>query len=170
MNAGQPVRTPTTVKHMMEAFGVPHAKVDIILANGESAGFNRILREDNPRYQEVGKTKNENGELFYMWGADAGAAAQFVDPKFQYAPVTFYFKDHRGGSREEEKCPFCKLHISHLCFTHRFPHNLKSINQPVRFAIRGDILSGNFALLATMPQRGRNPLRAPITGEDEIRN
>jgi hypothetical protein len=45
MNAGQPVRTPTTVKHMMEAFGVPHAKVDMILANGESAGFNRILRE-----------------------------------------------------------------------------------------------------------------------------
>ncbi|MFM0027295.1 efflux RND transporter permease subunit [Paraburkholderia madseniana] len=59
---------------------------------------NRILREDNPRYQEFGKTKNENGELFYMWGADAGESAQFVDPKFQYAPVTFYFKDHRGGS------------------------------------------------------------------------
>jgi uncharacterized protein len=59
---------------------------------------NRIMREDNPRYQEFGKTKNENGELFYMWRADAGQSAQFVDPKFQYAPVTFEFKDHRGGS------------------------------------------------------------------------
>lgn len=59
---------------------------------------NRVLHEDNPRYQEFGKTKNENGELFYMWGADAGVSAQFVDPKFQYAPVTFYFKDHRGDS------------------------------------------------------------------------
>ena len=40
----------------------------------------------------------------------------------------------------------------------------------IRFAITGDILSGNYAVLATMAQRGRNPLRAPITGEDEIRN
>jgi hypothetical protein len=40
----------------------------------------------------------------------------------------------------------------------------------IRFAITGDILSGNYAVLATMPQRGRNPLRARITGEDEIRN
>jgi hypothetical protein len=40
----------------------------------------------------------------------------------------------------------------------------------IRFAITGDILSGNYAVLATMPQRGRNPLRARITGEDKIRN
>jgi hypothetical protein len=52
----------------------------------------------------------------------------------------------------------------------RFAHILKSINQPVRFAIRRTILSGNYALLATMPQRGRNSLRARITGEDQIRN
>jgi hypothetical protein len=55
-------------------------------------------------------------------------------------------------------------------FADRFAHNLKSIDQPVRFAISGEILLGNCALLATMPQRGRNPLRARITGEDELRN
>jgi hypothetical protein len=59
---------------------------------------NRVLREDNPRYHEFGRTKSENGELLYMWGADAGDAARFTDPKFEYAPVTFYFKDHRGTS------------------------------------------------------------------------
>src|ERR1700730_6209053 len=55
-------------------------------------------------------------------------------------------------------------------FANRFAHNMKSTDQPVRFAISGEILSGNYALLATMPQRGRHPLRARITGEDEIRN
>jgi hypothetical protein len=34
-----------TVKHVMEAFGVPHTEVELILINGESAGFDRILRE-----------------------------------------------------------------------------------------------------------------------------
>jgi hypothetical protein len=59
---------------------------------------NRILREDNPRYHEFGKTRNENGELLYMWAPDAGEASRFMDPKAQLAPVTFYFKDHRGES------------------------------------------------------------------------
>jgi len=40
----------------------------------------------------------------------------------------------------------------------------------VRFAIRGRTLSGNYALLATVPQRRHNPFRARITGEDEIHN
>jgi uncharacterized protein len=34
-----------TVKHMIEALGVPHTEVELILINGESAGFGRILRE-----------------------------------------------------------------------------------------------------------------------------
>src|SRR4029077_15462825 len=55
-------------------------------------------------------------------------------------------------------------------FIDRFAHNLKSMDPPVRLATRGDTLSGDHALLATIPQRGRNPLRAGITGEDEIGN
>jgi hypothetical protein len=55
-------------------------------------------------------------------------------------------------------------------FIDRFARNLKSTNPPVRWATRGETFSGNYALLATMPQRGRNPFRARITGEDEIRN
>jgi hypothetical protein len=34
-----------TVRHMMEALGVPHTEVELILINGESAGFDRLLRE-----------------------------------------------------------------------------------------------------------------------------
>jgi uncharacterized protein with PIN domain len=36
-----------TTKHMIEALGVPHTEVEFILLNGESVGFNRILRQDD---------------------------------------------------------------------------------------------------------------------------
>lgn len=37
-----------TVKHMIEALGVPHTEVELILVNGASVGFNRLL-EDGDR-------------------------------------------------------------------------------------------------------------------------
>jgi uncharacterized protein len=37
-----------TTKHMIEALGVPHTEVELILVNGESVGFGRIL-EDGDR-------------------------------------------------------------------------------------------------------------------------
>jgi uncharacterized protein len=32
-----------TTKHMIEALGVPHTEVELVLVNGESAGFDRVL-------------------------------------------------------------------------------------------------------------------------------
>ncbi|WP_374565991.1 Mut7-C RNAse domain-containing protein [Ideonella sp.] len=32
-----------TVKHMIEALGVPHTEVELVLVNGESVGFDRLL-------------------------------------------------------------------------------------------------------------------------------
>lgn len=37
-----------TTKHMIEALGVPHTEVELVLVNGESVGFNRLL-EDGDR-------------------------------------------------------------------------------------------------------------------------
>lgn len=34
-----------TTKHMIEALGVPHTEVELILVNGESAGFDRMLAD-----------------------------------------------------------------------------------------------------------------------------
>ena len=34
-----------TTKHMIEAFGVPHTEVELVLVNGESVGFDQILRD-----------------------------------------------------------------------------------------------------------------------------
>jgi uncharacterized protein with PIN domain len=40
-----PCARAATTKHMIEALGVPHTEVELILVNGESADFNRILQD-----------------------------------------------------------------------------------------------------------------------------
>jgi len=39
--------TPPAVKDSIEALGVPHPEVDLILANGESVGFGYLLKEND---------------------------------------------------------------------------------------------------------------------------
>lgn len=60
----------------------------------------RVLNENNPRYQELGRTAQENGELMYMFvsGSDPGDMARFTDVQAQDASVTFNFRDHQGES------------------------------------------------------------------------
>lgn len=40
-----PCARAATTKHMIEALGVPHTEVELVLVNGESVGFDRILRD-----------------------------------------------------------------------------------------------------------------------------
>jgi uncharacterized protein with PIN domain len=40
-----PCAREATVKHMIEALGVPHTEVELVLVNGESSGFGHLLRE-----------------------------------------------------------------------------------------------------------------------------
>lgn len=45
-----------TVKHMIEALGVPHTEVELVLVNGESSAFDRLLRDGDrvsvyPRFE-----------------------------------------------------------------------------------------------------------------------
>jgi uncharacterized protein with PIN domain len=46
---GHPITTPcarmATAKHMIEALGVPHTEVELVLVNGESAGLDLLLEE-----------------------------------------------------------------------------------------------------------------------------
>ena len=39
----QPLVTPTSAKDFIEGFGVPHTEIDLILINGVSAGFDRLV-------------------------------------------------------------------------------------------------------------------------------
>ena len=40
-----PCARNATTKHMIEALGVPHTEVEVILVNGQAAGFDRLLHE-----------------------------------------------------------------------------------------------------------------------------
>lgn len=42
-----PCARGATTKHMIEALGVPHTEVELILVNGESVGFDRLLLESD---------------------------------------------------------------------------------------------------------------------------
>ncbi len=59
---------------------------------------NRVIREGNPRYQELGGDAIHNGELLHLLvsGADPGDINRFVDPEAKNGAVTFYFRDHKG--------------------------------------------------------------------------
>ena len=58
----------------------------------------RVVREGNSRYQELGNTANENGELVYMFvsGTDPGDMDRFADSQAKDGAITLYFRDHRG--------------------------------------------------------------------------
>lgn len=53
-----PCARNATTKHMIEALGVPHTEVELILANGQAAGFDRLLRDGDrvavyPRFDSL---------------------------------------------------------------------------------------------------------------------
>ncbi len=53
-----PCAQAATTKHMIEALGVPHTEVELILVNGESVGFDRLLRDGDrvavyPRFESL---------------------------------------------------------------------------------------------------------------------
>jgi uncharacterized protein len=56
-----PCAQAATTKHMIEALGVPHTEVELILVNGESADFNRLLQDGDrvavyPRFEALDVT------------------------------------------------------------------------------------------------------------------
>jgi len=56
------------------------------------------VREGNARYQELGNSADENGELVYMFvsGADPGDMDRYADPQALNGAVTLFFRDHQG--------------------------------------------------------------------------
>lgn len=58
----------------------------------------KTLREGNPRYQEVGRTAEENGELAFMLqsGSEPGDLARLADSSLQNGSVTLFFRDLQG--------------------------------------------------------------------------
>jgi uncharacterized protein with PIN domain len=53
-----PCARAASAKHMIEALGVPHTEVELVLVNGESVGFGHILREGDrvavyPKFESI---------------------------------------------------------------------------------------------------------------------
>jgi uncharacterized protein with PIN domain len=53
-----PCARAATAKHMIEALGVPHTEVDLVLISGESADFDQLLKDGDrvavfPRFREL---------------------------------------------------------------------------------------------------------------------
>lgn len=53
-----PCARAATTKHMIEALGVPHTEVELVLVNGKSVGFDRLLEEGDrvavyPRFESM---------------------------------------------------------------------------------------------------------------------
>ena len=42
-----PCARAATTKHMIEALGVPHTEVELVLVNGVSVGFDHLLKQDD---------------------------------------------------------------------------------------------------------------------------
>ena len=56
-----PCARAATAKHMIEALGVPHTEVELVLVNGESVGFDRLLEHGDrvavfPRFEMIDVT------------------------------------------------------------------------------------------------------------------
>lgn len=59
-----------------------------------------ILYEGNPRYEELGRDKLENGELMYLFvaGTEPGDLDRFSDAQYDNGAVTLFFRDHQGAT------------------------------------------------------------------------
>ncbi len=95
------IKAPATLESMgaMQRFMAAQPEVGGSLSIADLIpAVRRVLHEGNPRYQELGDSAQENGELMYMFvtGSDPGDMARFTDPQARNAAVAFNFRDHKG--------------------------------------------------------------------------
>ena len=100
-NKNDAIKQPATLESMsqLQKFMAAQPEVGGSLSIADVIpAVKRVLREGNPRYQELGATAQENGELMYMFvsGTDPGDMTRFSDPQSRYAALAFNFRDHKG--------------------------------------------------------------------------
>jgi uncharacterized protein with PIN domain len=86
---GTPCARDATTKHMIEALGVPHTEVELILVNGVSAGLDRLIEEGDriavyPRFASLDVADiariagRPPGRLRFVADAHLGALARLL--------------------------------------------------------------------------------------------
>ena len=83
-----PCARAATTKHMIEALGVPHTEVELVLVNGESVGFERVLAlGGGGLFSEEIRTRPE---LSARIGAIIETDLDLIDPeRLAFAPGAF---------------------------------------------------------------------------------
>ena len=66
-----------TLKHAIEALGVPHTEVGTLLVNGSSATLQRIVREDD-RVEVLARRMQADADLRFIADAHLGGLARFL--------------------------------------------------------------------------------------------
>lgn len=114
--------------------------------------INRVMREDNLRYEEISNDWTQNGESVYMLtsGSDPGDIDRFADTLFKNGSVQLFFRDHRGDtirtaiSRIREFSQSHPLKDVQLQLAGGFVGVLAAINEII---LSGQVESIAFALL-----------------------
>ncbi|MGZ8321220.1 MAG: Mut7-C RNAse domain-containing protein [Telluria sp.] len=78
-----PCARAATTKHMIEALGVPHTEVELVLLNGEPAGLDRLIEDGDriaayPAFSSLNTGPQPTGELRFVADAHLGALARFL--------------------------------------------------------------------------------------------
>jgi uncharacterized protein len=132
----------STTKHMIEAFGVPHTEVELVLVNGESVGFERPLAEGDrvavyPKFETFDVTPllrvrdrplrvtrfvadahlGGLARLLRMTGFDTLYDNQFVDEEIERLALA---QERIVLTRDRELLK--RRGISHGCYVHALHH------------------------------------------------
>lgn len=113
-----PCARAATAKHMIEALGVPHTEVELLLVNGESVGFDRLLRDGDrvavyPKFEALATREGRivltrDRELLKRRAITHGCYAHALKSEGQLLEV-YERLDLRRSARPFSRCPLCNL-------------------------------------------------------------
>lgn len=169
-----PCARAATTKHMIEAIGVPHTEVELILVNGESAGFDRLLADGDrvavyPKFESLDITpllrvrERVLRDLRFVADAHLGGLARFLR---MAGFDTLYDNNYTDRDIEQISIADARIvltrdrdllkrrGISHGCYV----HTLKSAHQFAEIVQRLD-LAGSIHPF-TLCLKCNTPLRA----------
>lgn len=140
-----------TVKHMIEALGVPHTEVELVLVNGEPAGLDRRLHEDDrlavyPRFESLNITQPQQAMCFIA-DAHLGGLARLLrmagfdtlyDNHFQDSEIAAIAVREGRIVLTRDRELLKRREIAHGCYVHALkpPAQLQEIVQRLDLAAR----------------------------------
>jgi uncharacterized protein with PIN domain len=163
-----------TTKHMIEAIGVPHTEVELVLVNGEPAGFDRLLENgDRVAVYPLFTTLDVTGlarvreplpaELRFVADAHLGGLARFLR---MAGFDTLYDNNYMDGDIEQtslgenrvvltrDRELLKRRGVTHGCYVHAIKTQDQFREIVRRLGLAGDIRPFTLCLKCNAPLRG----------------